>query len=351
MSDGLPLRIAFLACNQVARLFRRDPSYIYRCENAGQALAAWGHEVRLCHVRHAPQAHAVDIVVLHRPRASFRLMWVLWRYRRAGVRVLADVDDLVFNERLARFSPAVLNTRKPFPMVWFAFFLHRLALSWVTHVTVSTEPLRQQLRAVWPGKRMTLVPNSVHWSWRHRAMSCEAPEGGSAKKIIAYLPGTRSHDRDFALIAAQLSRFLRDHPDTLLRVTGPIEFVLDVPPAQLIRQERVSFDAYPDCFAGVWVNLAPLEHTPFNQCKSALKAIEAGFMGVPTLCSPNPDMARFAAAGALTVADDAWYEALVRLRQPDVYAALTLGIRDKVLELARVETHAQMLLAHTAIAA
>ena len=360
MSDDVSssLRFAFLACNRVARLFRRDPSFIYRCENVGQYLSESGHSVVLCHLRDAPPPNAVDVVVLHRPRASLRLMCLLWRYRRAGVHVVADVDDLVFNERLARFSPAVLNARKPFMVVWSVFRLHRLALSWVAHVVVSTEPLQRQLAVVLPDKMVSCVANAVHWCWRKRAV-LQVTEGALGEepvlaplsrpscqqKVIAYLPGTRSHDRDFALIAAQLARFLRDYPDTVLRVTGPVEFVLDVPPGQVIRQERVTFEAYPECFFGVWVNLAPLENTPFNQCKSALKAIEAGFMGVPTVCSPNPDMARFAAAGTLTVADDGWYEALVHLRQPDVYAALTENLREKVVALAGVEAHAQTLLA------
>ena len=43
-------------------------------------------------------------------------------------------------------------------------------------------------------------------------------------------------------------------------------------------------DPFADEFADVWVNLAPLEQTPFNESKSALKALEdLGFFCVDNL--------------------------------------------------------------------
>lgn len=67
-------------------------------------------------------------------------------------------------------------------------------------------------------------------------------------------------------------------------------------------------------------------------------------MGVPTLCSPNPDMARFASAGAVIVDDGDWYGALLRLREASHYQALTANLRDKVLALANVSAHGEHLL-------
>ena len=86
-----------------------------------------------------------------------------------------------------------------------------------------------------------------------------------------------------------------------------MDFQLDLPATQVLRATKVPFAVYPQQFAGAWVNLAPLEDTPFNASKSALKVLEAGYWGLPTLCSPTPDYARFADAGALLASDpDAW---------------------------------------------
>jgi hypothetical protein len=95
-----------------------------------------------------------------------------------------------------------------------------------------------------------------------------------------------------------------------------------------------------------WVSLAPLEDTPFNRCKSALKVIEAGWWGIPTVCSPVPDMARFGAAGALPVAGDmTWQETIERLLDPAVYQAETAQLRERILALADPALMAEAFLA------
>lgn len=336
-------RLAFLACNRVAKRFRQNPSYFYRCDNPASYLADQGMEVVRCHMKDAPPPDQVDAVVFHRPRASWRLCWLLWRYRRAGVATIADVDDLIFDARLVRHSPAIRNGRVPLPIQWRIFRLQRRALSWFRHVTVSTDTLARHARALLPGSAVSVLYNSVFWSWRSNPGLTTA-HLSTPPYVIAYMPGTRSHDQDFALVEQHLQRFLREHPDTVLRVTGPLNFKLDVPEAQLVHEGLVPFEQYPRRFQGVWVNLAPLEQTPFNDCKSALKALEAGYMGVPTLCSPNPDMSRFIAAGAVVVEDGDWYQALKRLRDDAYYKALTEGLRERVLAIAGVEEQAGRLL-------
>ena len=89
------------------------------------------------------------------------------------------------------------------------------------------------------------------------------------------------------MIAKPLGRFLRKYPDIRLRVTGPLGFQLDVPERQVVHRDKVPFSEFAGQFVGVWANLAPLEQTPFNQSKSALKALEAGYWGIPTICSPS----------------------------------------------------------------
>ncbi|MEW5789213.1 MAG: hypothetical protein AB1899_15315 [Pseudomonadota bacterium] len=337
------MRIAFIANNRSPRLFRRNPSFVYRCENVAAWLAEQGHQVTLCHLRHAPDPRELDAAVFHRPRASLVLRWVLWRYRQQGVATLVDFDDLVFDETRVRHSPAIRNRVLPLPIQWRLFRLHRRAMGWFDRVTVSTAPLADAVRQLYPGKSVTVLANAVHWSWRQDPGLLPRPR--THPRVIAYMPGTRSHDGDFAGVAPDLGRFLRDHPDTLLKITGPLNFTLDASPSQVVHEERVDFREYPRRFAGVWVNLAPLEASPFNACKSGLKAMEAGFMGVPTLYSNNPDMDRFQTAGAVPVADGDWYDALVRLRDPAIHEALTTGLRERVLTLADVADHGEGLLA------
>lgn len=343
--------ITFIATNRRPELFLQDPSFRYRCENLALALRDLGWQTRLAHAHQLAVHDTGQIAVFHRPALSPRLCWLLWRLRRRGVMLVADFDDLVFDPAYAEFSPAVLNGLLPLRKVRRAFTASRKALEWFDRVTVSTQPLREHLRLLAPELEVTVVPNAIHHSWlwqelevvvapnaiQHSQMGLApvATPDRDHQKVITYFPGTRSHDRDFRMIVPALERLLARHPELRLQITGRLRCTLQAAPGQVVQNERVDFAAYGQQVARSWVNLAPLEDTPFNRCKSALKVIEAGFHGIPTVCSPVPDVARFREAGAVMVDDVAvWAEAIEQLLQPEVYRAATLQLRERVLALA-----------------
>ena len=324
--------ITFIATNRRPDLFLHDPSFRYRCENLALALQDLGWQTRLVHARRLALRDAGQIAVFHRPALTPRLGWLLWRLRRRGVTLVADFDDLVFDPDYAEFSPAVLNGILPLRTMRQAFSASRRALGWFDKVTVSTQPLREHLQRLAPELDVAVVPNAVHHSWLGE-FPVATEHGGP--KILTYFPGTRSHDQDFGRIVPALERLLAQHPELQLQITGRLQCTLRAAPGQLVQSDRVDFATYGPQVRRGWVNLAPLEDTPFNRGKSALKVIEAGFHGIPTVCSPGPDVERFRAAGAVIVEDfAAWGDAIESLLQPEVYQAATLQLRERVLELA-----------------
>lgn len=343
-----PLAIAFLACNKNAQRFREDASYAYRCDNLAHELAALGHQVVCTHVSQCPDQR-FDWVVLHRPQlawhGSWRMRWLMRRLRTGGARVLADVDDLIFRPELAGLSPGVLNDLVSLRQTRARFAAHRAALRQVDAISVSTQVLADELADL-PGARPVLVlPNSVHHAWRQLAL----PNSPPAAPLIRYLPGTRSHDRDILQASAGLAQVLRAHPQVRLSVTGPLNLPAGLPLGQVAHQDRLPFSEYAQAIAGAAVNIAPLEPTRFNQGKSALKVLEAGFWGVPTVCSPWPDAQRFAQAGAAfaQTAED-WASQLTQLLfNPAARHAATLGLRERVLALADGRAQALRWLAWT----
>ena len=102
--------IAILACHAAPAALTGDASWRYRGDNLARALVQAGHEV-VCAPLAACPARRFDLVVLVRPLDGWGLRRRLAAWRRAGTRVLADVDDLVFEPALARESPGVRHGR------------------------------------------------------------------------------------------------------------------------------------------------------------------------------------------------------------------------------------------------
>ena len=165
------------------------------------------------------------------------------------------------------------------------------------------------------------------------------------QRIITYFPGTRSHARDFAEIAQPLSNILQSNTDIKLQITGPLEYKINVSPAQSIHYDRVPFSEYNTLVKNGWINLAPLEINPFTRCKSAIKIIEAGYWGIPTICSANPDNMRFIGVGALlSSTPQEWIANIERLYDPLEYQRLTHELKQRILTLANVDNQSQRLI-------
>lgn len=334
--------IAFVADNRNVALFRNDPSFVYRCENLGLALSELGNDVCYTHLKRFTGKTKQQVVVFHRPHTSIRLWFMLQQLRRRGIVVIADFDDLVFDEAYADYSPGVLNGLVSRRVTRRRFRAHRWALSWFDGVTVSTGPLANHVRRLFPSIRVEVIHNSVHLAWRHESHDVLPNEG---KRIITYFPGTRSHHRDFAQIREPLSHFLRAHPEVKLQITGPLVFSIDADPRQISHEERVPFSEYQARVQNSWVNLAPLEETPFNQCKSALKVFEAGYWGIPTLCSSNRDNVRFSSAGAwVSTKPEEWVDNLERLLNETEYQQASHELRQRTVALADVDKQAKLFL-------
>ena len=279
------------------------------------------------------------MAVFHRPSKNTWLVLLVWWLRARNVKVLAEFDDLIFDTTYCEFSPGVLNNVLSLQKTKKKYLAHQRALKLFDSFTVSTEPLRNKLSAMTFQGEIIVSPNTPHHFWRKKLDHLPISVIDWNKPVITYLPGTRSHDRDFQVFAKGITRFLNDNPQVSLQVTGLLQFELAVNPAQIIRRDKVDFAEYHQQIAHGWVNLAPLEDTPFTRCKSALKIIEAGYWGRPTLCSPIPDAERFIGHGAIIVkSTDDLYGELTKLLNPEYYYAYVKDLRQRILKLSHIDT-------------
>lgn len=331
------LRIAFVACNKNPSRFREDPSYIYRSENLAAALERMGHKVVLLHVSRLARCGPVDVAVFHRPRLSWMLRVGMFLMRSRGVRMVADYDDLVFDPALAEHSPGVVNGLVSLMLTREMFAANLAALLRFDRVTVSTSPLIERVLTASPRAMVALIPNAVHFTWRSSKLGTVPMD--ARQPVLTYMPGTRSHDRDFAVIAEPISYLLDRHPSLKLAVTGPLSFMVSARSGQIERHDKVPFSCYHERMRAGWVNLAPLESSPFTQCKSALKVLEAGYWNVPTVCSPLPDAVRFEGEGVLLADSVSEWTAAIEglLSDPLAYRRAAEGLRERILKVADID--------------
>ena len=327
----LNLKFLFLSHAKNPKLFTSDPSFRYRCMNLAGRLEK--SKADYVHVSKMLWRFG-GVVSFHRPDNGAIFQKIFLRQKCLGSRLVADCDDLVFDPDLAEFSPGVRNGVVALDKTREMFSENQKAFAKFSILTTSTEPLAEEMRRVFPNARVGVVPNAIYHGWLGMA---EPPH--PRPKILTYLPGTRSHDRDFQLIASVLEELLHRHPEVRLHVTGPLVFQLSARAGQVVAREKVPFEQYHEWVREGRVNLAPLEDSPFNRCKSALKILEAGFFGIPTVCSDFPDALRFLGAGAhIARSPEDWKAALERLLfDEDAYRAETEGMRERVLALAHPE--------------
>ncbi len=327
------LKIAFVSSHPSIRRFRRDPSYIYRCENLGLALQRLGHQVSLLHLKALVLPRRFDVAVFLRPATSFLYQHVVNRLRRQGTRLIGDCDDLLFDPACAAFRPSVINGTTSREETVRKFRRHHDALALLDRFTFSTDELVQRYRALRPGAAVTLIPNAIHAAW-HSITPVPSPP-----RMLTYFSGTRTHDRDIALIAGPLTRVLDAHPDLSVQLVGPIVRPFDHP--RLLTHKKVAFKDYPYMLRDSYLNLAPLEDTPFNRSKSALKAIEPGFFDVPTVASPVGDFKRIDVDGVLYANSDAeWERRIAFACDPTTHTRLRSGLRQRVLAHANIDEFA-----------
>ncbi len=272
----------------------------YRVFNMAEALRAAGYAVhvmpfdRLDDVRHYRwKANALVLFRAEYDRLA-GVEGVLAYARATGMRVVYDIDDLVFDVGLADSIDAVRRMSRHDRRSFVESTARRRTLLLAADlVTVSTTYLARTVESL--GQPSAVIPNSINGEQQRVAAEIAAAGPRRHDGVrIAYLSGTPTHQRDFAECEAALLAVLARHKRVRFRLVG----YLDLGPQwerYCDRVERVGFLPAADmlrCLGEIDINLAPLElGNPFCEGKSELKFFEAALVGVPTVASATETLA------------------------------------------------------------
>jgi len=270
----------------------------------------------------------VDRLVIHRTLYTDFAARLILNAKRFGVPVFYDIDDYVFDEMAV---PELVHSLDKMPFAtdrhieyteWNAWFgwasRYKILMAKCEKVIVTTEYLAHLVASV-TGEPTIVVPNFL--SYEELSLSEELYQeklksGLNSNGLrIGYFSGTASHQRDLALAAPGIKKFLSEQPNSTFHLVGYGDLEragLGGQMNQIKQHDLVSYAELPKLIAEVDVNIAPLTLNNFTNSKSELKYFSAAAVGTPTIASPTSPMKDAIDSGSngwLANADD-WYETL-----------------------------------------
>ena len=270
----------------------RDPSFIYRLHNPAISAIKLGHKVGIKHLLDLKIPFADkgwDVAIVHRPSFNSTFIKAVKILKKFNIPIYGDFDDLIFSVQHASDRPSVKNGIESLDQSIHRVHNHLKAIDLINGVITSNSFLANMFSKLPnPPNNRLVMDNSWHLSWQKNKNIKESQikfKIFSKEKLqLTYFSGTRTHDLDFSIIVDPLLKILNKHKNIIFVFTGK-GFLPDALAERALKCKKVHFKNYHNVVSKSFINLAPLENTVFNNAKSALKIIEAGFFGINTVCS------------------------------------------------------------------
>lgn len=271
----------------------------------------------------ASRIYEFDAIIFYRVPGWNEVFELISTARQIGIPTFYEVDDLVFDveyfpEPFEQYDGLIDNATHAELMVGAEAY--KAAMKACDYGIASTLTLARHMESVVRSGRVFVHQNAlglVHLA----AMRQERKLRRDHHVTLFFGSGTKAHKRDFLELAAPaLARLFTKYGHRIrLRMIG----------FQRIPQILVAFERYIKCDEAEWdiqkywhilsrcdVNLAVLSRSESTDCKSEIKWLEAGMLGIPSVVSRNPTHEACideGVTGLLAATSDEWYVALDEL--------------------------------------
>ena len=290
----------------------------YRVEHLREQLLCQGYASRFIQMDEAKECRLKDYkaVVFYRCSNEEGVRKIVRKAEELGIPAYYDIDDLIFDyDRIASLHFLEGEEYKDFRSTTRK--IHACMEQCSGYIT-STVTLARQISAEFPHKPVVINRNTASMEMQilsHDAIKTKVPE--KEKIYIGYFSGSKTHDRDFAVIEDALIEMMEKYPQVMLKLVGVLSE--DKMKRFQDRIEKMGFMEWqklPEALAGVDINLMPLENTVFHSCKSENKWMEAALVKVPSVMSRNDELEPLiqnGVEGYLCSTKEEWAEALEAL--------------------------------------
>ena len=272
-------------------------SHIYRVEHQVDLLNSIGITSEWIDVAHLSKHR--HRVLFSEVAVFFRVAWddaiadIFSGCRAAGVTILFDIDDYVFDLDVANEHHVdglrYLNPND-LPQYYDGVRRYRLTAENADGCIVTTDFLANAFIAM--GKPCSVIRNGFS---NNTHITSEAARHSAARTAreqirLGYASGSMTHQRDFGEIASVIADLLSQHANVYLTVVGLLnlsEFPELLPHSHRIEiRPLVPHSQLPFELARFDINLAPLQKdNPYCEAKSELKYYEAALLNIPTVAT------------------------------------------------------------------
>ena len=328
----------------VSIIGNRDASTEWRTVQPAEMLARQGHSVTYVHKDddnlYLP-AMLAEVLVLSRltwdaGQLDQAREW-LGKLREAGKFLVFECDDDMFlhlDEHLTNAEDAAQRERA-------MLAIHTVRLC--DAVTVSTQRLATTLRHVAPEKPVATVPNFIDLD-RFDGVRKGARRLHRDAVTIGWA-GAKRQEEDVAPLCEAWARIAEEHRRVRFVVAGyvPENLRAAVPAHRLTVLPWLPYARYAEHYRQIDIGCCAVADTPFNRCKSNIKAQEFGAASAAVVASPclYRDIIKPYDTGLLATTADEWHAALTQLVEDEpLRRALGRRLRRRVEDDWALERHA-----------
>ena len=243
----------------------------YRCHVPGVALMKRGHDVILDHKINTAIAESFDIIVFQR-QVHPGILEVLKYANSIGKTTVYELDDDIWNIDMT--NPGYPFWSKPHNLEAAQNTIREAKL-----VTTTTKRLARYMNRF--NKNTFVLPNMLpeeHW----RVKPLRKKKGDP---LIVGWAGSMHHWQDLNILEGTIQQVIDEYPNIEFDIAGAGDAIPFRPHERMILWPSVKIEEYPKIINHFDIGLAPVTDKHFNKCKSDLKFIEYGMLGVPGIFS------------------------------------------------------------------
>ncbi|UDL16828.1 glycosyltransferase [Arthrobacter phage Atuin] len=223
-----------------------------------------------------------DLIVVQRPLDN-SLTAVIEQAKKQGIATVVEIDDDFGSVHRKNIAYEAMQDKPNIGNNWVV-----KACAAADHVTVSTQALAKYARH----NRYSVLRNNVPVS----IFDVEMPKSEIGWPRIGWTGSVQTHPEDLQVTRGAVGQLLKENglPFNVIGDGAHVANNLNLDPeTNLYATGWVDISVYyQNLYAFLDIGIVPLEMSPFNQAKSALKGLEYAALGIPFVASPTREYER-----------------------------------------------------------